>query len=114
MTEVRYVFGRRQSQDLPGYPSGPCNPFVFTVTADAKPHSWDSAYALLGFYRDEFIKACCAASTSSQMSVIEGREIWIPTCYLDQPTIEVVGEGCTEELLLNGDKPNPWLSLSIN
>lgn len=111
MTEARFVFGRRQAQDLEGYRSGPCNPFVFTVSVDSRPHSWQSAYALLGFYRDEFVKACLAARTSSQMSPIEGRQIWIPTCYLDTPTIEVIDDAGVEELLLDGTKPNRWLSV---
>jgi len=40
------------------------------------------------------------------LAPIDDRKIWIPTCYLDQPTIEVDGK----ELLLGGAKPNPWLS----
>ena len=112
MIEVRYVFGRRQVQDLPGYASGPGDPFVFTVSGETKPETWYSAYALLAFYRDDFLKACAAARTSSQMRPIEERDTWIPSCYLDTPTIEVGTSGEMTELLRDNARPNPWLSLA--
>lgn len=108
--EVHFVFGRRQEQDLPEYPSGPTAPFVFTISTDDKPSSWESAFALLSFYRDEFYQACLAAETSSWLLSLLGTNTWIPTCYLDRPTIEVVDGFETDELLLDNCQPNPWLS----
>lgn len=108
--EVRYVFGRRQKQDLPGYPSGPSAPFAFTVKVDHRPESYDSAYALLGCYRKDFIKACRGARVSSELAVLAAPETWIPTAYLNRPTIEFVDDAFLEELLLDSVKPNPWLS----
>lgn len=106
--EVTYVFGRRSEQEgLPGYESGAYDPFVFTVLVDSVPSSWDSAYVLLAYFEDDFVRACRAAETSTIDNLIKGRTIWIPTGYLDRPTIEVDGK----ELLLNGVPPNPWLSL---
>lgn len=105
---VTYVFGRR-SYEQPGYGSdggSPTDPFVFTVHLYEAPSSWESAYALLGFFRDDFIKACQAAKTSSAMKPLKQSALLIPSCYLDCPTIEVNGW----ELLLNGKKPNSWLS----
>lgn len=104
--DVTFVFGRRQKQDMPGYPIGPIDPFIFTVKADKKPESWHSAYALLAFHSDDFMKACLAAETSSWLNALIDRDVWIPTCYLDKPTIEV-GD---EELLLDGAPANRWLS----
>lgn len=115
--EIRYIFGRRQSQDLPEYSSGAYDPFVFTVTVDAGSkslNSWQSAYALLGFFRKDFVRACINANTSSQLNLTDEAEIWIPNVYLDRPTIEIKDSmvGKFEELLIEGEKPNPWLSLS--
>lgn len=111
MFEVHYVFGRRAEQEgLPGYHSGAIDPFVFTVSTDKSPSSWESAYALLGFFREDFIAACRAAETSSRMNPIKDRDVWIPTGYLDRPTIEVFDGEHYEELLLDGRRPNPWIS----
>ena len=107
MYHVHYVFGRRQVQDFPPeYSSGAYDPFVFTITVEDRPDTWERAYAILGAFRDQFIKACIAAETSTWLYSLINREIWIPTCYLDCPTIEVDDE----ELLLRGEEPNPWLS----
>ena len=105
---VTFVFGRR-SYIHEGYSSdggSPDDPFVFTISVDGCPSSWKSAYALLGFFREEFITACKASGTSSALRTFADFEIVIPTYYLDRPTIKV-GES---ELLLDGEKPNPWLS----
>lgn len=108
---ISYVFGTRDYV-YEGYGSdggSPGTPFVFTVsTVKGVPSSWPSAYALLGFFRRQFIAACRAAGVSSRISPIDESLMIIPTCYLDRPTIEVDGV----ELLLDGEKPNPWLSLA--
>jgi hypothetical protein len=100
---ITYVFGRKSNPEFPS----PCNPFIFTVSTSGKPSTWESAYALLGYFRDEFIAACSKAETSSALFALLEDEVWIPSCYLDMPTVEVNGV----ELLLNGERPNPWLSL---
>ncbi|OYV84316.1 MAG: hypothetical protein B7X04_00515 [Parcubacteria group bacterium 21-54-25] len=109
-----YVFGRRQTQCSDG--SGETDPLVFTISVTKKPTSWQAAYALLGFFREDFIRACIAANTSSWLYLLlppnhfgplVDEEVWIPTGYLDEPTIEIDNE----ELLLDGSAPNPWLSL---
>lgn len=107
-TQITYLFGRRDYA-YEGYGSdggSPTDPFVFSVHVSGVPSSWQSAYALLGFFRDDFSAACNAAKTSSEMSPIEGAELSIPRWYLDRPTIEADGK----ELLLKGKAPNPWLS----
>jgi hypothetical protein len=78
--------------------------------SDAKPSSWGSAFALLALYRDEFYKACLAANTSSWLLSLSDADTWIPTCYLDRPTIEVTDDSEIKELLLDDQQPNPWLS----
>ena len=116
MVTVDFVFGRKAPQDLDEYTSGSCDPLVFTVTTDTVPSTWESAYSLLGFFRADFIKACVEERTSSALyTLFEGRDSWIPSCYLDRPTIEVSHPSRGSfELLLQGERPNPWLSRNIH
>jgi hypothetical protein len=110
MVVVNYVFGRRREQDLAGYPSGPTSPFQFFIPVHKKPISWQSAYALLGFYRNDFYEACIAEGVSSSLCCVLQADTWIPTGYLDRPTIEIWDGLNITELLLDNKKPNPWLS----
>lgn len=111
MAVVRYVFGRRSPQEYPT--SGPCSPFEFCIKVGGEvPSSWYSAYALLGFFRKRFVRKCLKEKTCSAFRRIKDCDSWIPGCYIETPTIEVLEDGCFfRELLIDQRQPNPWLSM---
>lgn len=105
--EIVFVFGTKYYQDLPEYPVGAGDPFVFKIATDNTPSSRTSAMALLGYYEEQFIQATAGAGLTTVLFSLIAGDGYIPTCYLDCPTIEVDGI----EMLIDGEPPNPWLSL---
>src|SRR3989344_2516866 len=97
-TRITYAFGRKASEKEER------DPLVLTVLVDGPPSSWQSAYALLGFFRGSFIAECLAMNTSSILRPIHGASLYIPGCCLDRPTIEVNGK----ELPPDRERSNLW------
>ncbi len=91
--KVSFYFHVKQVQDLPGYPHGSAFMHKLTVETQYPPQTLEEAKSLFLAHRDQFLEELKRESISCRWQYIEGRTLFIPTCYLNCPKyIEVEGE----------------------